>query len=95
MLPTVPPLRHTTACLTCRYWKSIWEDDARRQLRLTENLQRLRSFRAAFADFEQAFPAIKEKLPALLTKLYADCQVFAETEIKSLFENIERAATQN
>jgi hypothetical protein len=86
--------RCPTACLTCRYWKSIWEDDAMRHLRLTENLQRIRSFRAAFADFERAFPAIKEKLPALLTKLYADCQVFAETEIKSLLEHIEESTTQ-
>jgi hypothetical protein len=31
-----------------------------------------------------------ETLPALLTKLYFDCQTFAETEIKSLLKRFER-----
>jgi len=26
----------------------------------------------------------------LLTKLYSDCQIFAETEIKSLLKSLER-----
>jgi hypothetical protein len=31
-------------------------------------------------------------LPALLTKLYGDCQVFAETEIKSLLEKFNQTS---
>jgi hypothetical protein len=30
-----------------------------------------------------------ETQPALLTKLYTDCQAFAETEIKSLLEEFD------
>jgi hypothetical protein len=82
--------RCATTCLTCRYWKSIWEEEAERKLRLRENLERLRSFRRAFSEFEQILPSLTDMLPALLTKLYADCQMFAESEIKSLLENFER-----
>jgi hypothetical protein len=31
-------------------------------------------------------------MPALLAKLYSDCQTFAETEIKSLLERFEQTA---
>jgi hypothetical protein len=78
------------SCLTCRYWKTIWEDEAERRQRLTENLQRIRSFRRAFPEFTKVLPSLTEKLPALLTKLYSDCQTFAETEIKSLLHSFER-----
>jgi len=82
--------RCAASCLTCRYWKSIWEDETERRLRLSENLQRVRSFRHTFSEFEQVLPSLTEALPALLTKLYSDCQTFAETEIKSLLESFER-----
>jgi hypothetical protein len=78
--------RCATSCLTCRYWASIWADEAERRLRLSENLQRVRSFRNAFSEFQQILPSLMETQPALLTKLYVDCQGFAETEIKSLLE---------
>jgi len=84
--------RCAPCCPTCGYWKSIWKDAAERKLRLGENLQRVRSFRSAFPEFEQVHPALVETLPALLTKLYSDCQAFAETEIKSLLERFERAS---
>jgi len=77
-------------CLTCRYWKSIWADETERRLRLRENMQRIRSFRRAFPEFKQVLPSLTEKLPALLTKLYSDCQTFAETEIKSLLHSFEQ-----
>jgi hypothetical protein len=80
--------RCAASCLTCRYWKSIWMDDTERKLRLSENLQRVRSFRGAFAEFEQVFPSLMDTLPALLTKLYSDCQIFAETEIKSVLQSL-------
>ena len=80
----------STSCLTCRYWKTIWEDETERRLRLSENLQRVRSFRRAFSELEQVHPSLTEALPALLTKLYSDCQTFAEKEIKSLLESFER-----
>jgi hypothetical protein len=82
--------RCAVTCLTCRYWKGIWEDETERRLRLSENLQRVRSFRGAFAEFERVFPSLAETLPALLTNLYSDCQNFAEREIKSLLKSLER-----
>jgi len=82
--------RCAASCLTCRYWKSIWEDEKERKLRLNENLQRVLSFRREFSEFEHVLPSLMETLPALLTKLYSDCQNFAEKEIKSLLESFDR-----
>jgi hypothetical protein len=81
--------RCAATCLTCHYWKGIWQDDTERELRLNENLQRIRSFRRAFPEFEGALPSLVETLPELLTKLYSDCQAFAEKEIKFLLKNLE------
>jgi len=78
--------RCAAPCRTCRYWESIWEGETERKLRLSENLQRIRSFRSAFSEFEQVLPSLMATQPALLTKLYSDCQTFAESEIKSLLE---------
>lgn len=82
------------SCLTCRYWKSIWVDEAERRIRLAENLERLRSFRRGFSDFEQVLPTLAETLPVLLAKLYSDCQIFAEAEIKSLLEKFEKTSSR-
>jgi hypothetical protein len=81
--------RCAASCLTCQYWAGIWEDETERRLRLSENLQRVRSFRAAFSEFEQVLPSLSETLPVLLTKLYSHCQIFAEAEIKSLLETLK------
>jgi hypothetical protein len=75
-------------CLTCRYWKGIWEDDTERGVRLSENLSRIRSFRVAFPEFERVLPSLTETLPSALTKLYSDCQSFAEKEINLLLETL-------
>jgi hypothetical protein len=83
--------RCTASCLTCQYWKSVWEDEVERKLRLNENLNRVRSFRCTFLEFEQVLPSLMKVLPALLTKLYSDCQAFAETEIKSLLMRFEQS----
>jgi hypothetical protein len=84
--------RCSGSCGTCAYWKSIWGDEGERKLRLGENLQRICSFRNAFPEFERVHPTLMETLPALLTKLYSDCQAFAETEINSLLKRFERAS---
>ena len=81
--------RCAASCRTCRYWESIWNEGTERRLRLSENLQRIRSFRSAFPEFEQVLPSLMETQPALLTKLYSDCQAFAEMEIKSLLERVD------
>jgi hypothetical protein len=85
--------RCALSCLTCRYWKSVWDDEVERKARLGENLQRIRSFRSTFSEFGRVLPDLKETLPALLTKLYSDCQSFAEMEIKSLLERFDQIST--
>jgi hypothetical protein len=82
--------RCTTSCLTCQYWKSIWEDEEQRRTRMAENLDRIRSFRNTFQEFQIVVSTLTATMPALLTKLYSDCQSFAETEIKSLLERYEQ-----
>ena len=68
---------------------TIWMDEPERKLRLGENLERIRSFRLGFSEFEQILPRLSEVLPAMLTRLYSDCQSFAEAEIKSLLDKYE------
>ena len=82
--------RCAPSCATCRYWKGIWNDDEERNIRLSQNLQRIRSFRNEFREFEQILSVLQETLPSLLTKLYADCQTFAENEIKSLLDRFDQ-----
>lgn len=82
--------RCAASCLTCRYWGSVWEDKAERRARLAENLEKIRSFRRTFPEFERILPSLSQTLPVLLTKLYSDCQTFAEVEIKSLLEKFEQ-----
>ena len=77
------------SCLTCRYWKSVWEDERERNLRLNKNLDRVRSFRSAFPEFQQILPSLADTMPAMLTKLYSDCQDFAEMEIKALLDRFD------
>lgn len=81
--------RCAQSCPTCGYWKSVWTDEAERKLRMAKNLQRIRAFRRTFQDFQQAHLTLTKALPDLLAKLYSDCQVFAETEIKSLLDKVE------
>jgi hypothetical protein len=78
--------RCVPSCLTCRYWRGMWADDMERKEMLAQNLSRIRSFRSTFSELEQILPSLTETLPLILTKLYADCQAFAETEIKVLLE---------
>jgi hypothetical protein len=82
--------RCAVSCLTCRYWSSVWGNETERRARLIENLERVRSFRRTFPEFELVLPSLARTLPVLLTKLYSDCQSFAEAEIKSLLEKFDQ-----
>jgi hypothetical protein len=57
---------------------------------MRENLEHIRFFRAKFTALEAVLPTLRATLPAFLTKLYSDCQVFAENEITSLLAAFER-----
>jgi hypothetical protein len=81
--------RCLASCPTCRYWATIWPNQGERKVRLGENLARVRSFRSSFPELERILPDLLKTLPDLLTKLYSDCQVFAEAEIKTLLERLE------
>lgn len=76
------------ACLTCKYWQSVWPDQAERTVRLAENLERVRSFRRSFPELDQTIRNLADTLPDLLTRLYSDCQAFAEAEIAALLERV-------
>lgn len=78
------------SCQTCVYWTSISGDQEERQRRLRENLRRIRAFRGNFPEFDPLRRSLMETLPSLLTKLYTDCQLFAQTEIRSLLERFEQ-----
>jgi len=82
--------RCAASCLTCRYWKSVWQDEGERRIRLSDNLAKIRAFRGSFSQLEQVLPLLAKTLPPMLTKLYSDCQVFAETEMRALLERFER-----
>jgi len=82
--------RCPATCETCHYWKDLWKKEDERRLHLRENLERVRTFRHAFPEFEKMLPSLMQTLPVLLTKLYSDCQAFATTEIESLLERFER-----
>ncbi len=87
--------RCAASCRTCQYWGTIWENETERKVRLNDNLEKVRSFRREFPEFERILPSLAGTLPALLTALYTECQRFAETEIKSLLERFEQSsATQ-
>lgn len=81
--------RCNPTCKTCLYWADRWNDEVERKARLQDNLQRIILFRGKFVEFQQIHLALVETLPALLTKLYSDCQTFAEGEIKSLLERFK------
>lgn len=80
--------RCTRPCKTCLYWSIVWPDDLERKRRLDENVQRIRAFRGKFPELEETLPSLAQKLPDLLSKLYSDCQSFAQREIKLLLERI-------
>ncbi len=79
------------ACRTCRYWESVWTDDDERKMILSWNLQRIKDFRNRFSEFQMVLPWLVETLPASLTKLYSDCQDFAEKEIRTLLVGFQHA----
>jgi len=78
--------RCSSSCKTCRYWATVWPERQERLIRLSENLERIRSFRGEFPMLEEVIASLATKLPDALTKLYVDCQLFAESEINSLLE---------
>lgn len=84
--------RCPSVCFTCRYWREIWPEEAERRQKLQENLEKLRLFRSKFPESEKLAAQLSKALPKLLTKLYSDCQDFAEREIRSLLEKFDQIA---
>jgi hypothetical protein len=84
--------RCTLTCLTCKYWKGVWADEAERHTKMGENLERIRSFRNTFEEFQNVVPSLVVTMPVLLAKLYSDCQSFAESEIRLLLEKFGQMA---
>ncbi len=85
--------RCAAKCATCNYWKGVWPEPDERRERLSTNLAALRAFRAEFPELQAAVASHRDVLPQLLAQLYADCQSFAETEIRSLLERFHNEST--
>ncbi len=75
-------------CATCRYWKGVWPEQDIRQEELRTNLQKIQTFRASFTQFEETMQPLRTMLPAALTQLYADCQMFARSEITTMLQRV-------
>lgn len=82
--------RCSQSCATCKYWKGLWPDDRERLQQLEQNRTRIQSFRDQFPQATLLRVEISEALPVLLSKLYVDCQGFAEREIASLLERFDQ-----
>jgi hypothetical protein len=76
-------------CKSCAYWTSVWPSMEERKFRLQENLDTIREFRGQFEYFLAFRSIVAAALPALLANLYADCQSFAESEIRLLLDRFE------
>lgn len=70
-------------CKTCRYWRTVWPDDAQRNTKLSEVLERIRTFRSAFPASIALYERARAQFSPLLEKLYRDGQAFAANEITS------------
>lgn len=79
-------------CKTCLYWRTIWPNEALRKKMLRESLERIQGFRDQFEQFRAVQPALVETLPVVLTKLYADCQAFAESQIEETLKRFNGAS---
>jgi hypothetical protein len=75
-------------CRTCGYWKEVWPDEIQRGRQLTQSLKRIREFRCGFPEFAKLIPSLMDTLPIQLSKLYSDCQCFAEKEMNSLLGSV-------
>jgi len=83
------------AMLTCVYWKSLWEAEEERKVRLSENLGKVRSFRLGFSEFEKVLPALATALPPLLTKLYSDCQTLPTRRSSLSWRDLSKPRTRD
>jgi len=81
--------RCVPTCQTCKYWNGVWQLQSERTTRLHESLDRISEFRAQFPESEEIVTSLVVTLPSLLTKLYVDCQAFAELEIRALLDRFE------
>ena len=81
--------RCVAGCRTCGYWRRVWVDKDVRGRKLLENLGYIRQFHAQFSGSVAAVSDLENRLPSLLTRLYTDCQDFAEREIRALLGSVE------
>jgi hypothetical protein len=79
-----------STCKTCLYWKSVWQEETERKRMLQEGLERIEEFRSQFTEFKAVHLDLMERLPVVLTKLYSDCQAFAESEIRLTIERFNK-----
>jgi hypothetical protein len=81
--------RCAPTCRTCSYWATIWPSENERKSNLLRKSERIHSFREQFPQSQRMISLLSVALPSLLTKLYSDCQDFAEKEISALLKRYE------
>lgn len=77
----------TSACNTCKYWKSVWPDQCYRNEMLEQSRERIIEFRNQYSAIlhwsVQAHFHLRENLEVL----YRDCQKFAMMRINALADD--------
>jgi hypothetical protein len=76
----------SATCPTCEYWRTVWPIEEERAQALQSNLARIRNFRKSFEHFDRTMTPLRAQLPEVLTKMYADCQLFAQSEITAMLD---------
>jgi hypothetical protein len=78
-----------SGCATCNYWKTVWPDEEKRKANLAANRKKIATFRAEFIHFDSTMSRLLESLPDVLSKMYSDCQNFAEREISKMLNVLD------
>jgi hypothetical protein len=78
--------RCATDCKACRYWSSIWPDAGERSVALAQRANRIKEFRSQFPELDALRSTMSQELALAVSKLYSDCQKFAEEEISTLLK---------
>jgi hypothetical protein len=80
--------RCASACKTCLYWSSVWEDSNERTENLMAAVLRIQTFREPFARFVDWNAKARPLICREVEQMYRDCQVFAKQEIERLLSKL-------
>jgi hypothetical protein len=76
--------RCQAACMTCKYWASIWPDASERSESLLRSQVCIQEFRQPFAKYIIWSDHARSEIQSRVENLYRSCQAFATNEIDKL-----------